>query len=59
MGAGVGGMAGLLFGAYEVSHYRGIPSSQKMGLVLRNSLGGAAMFGFFLAVGTALRSSDA
>lgn len=55
MGAGVGGAAGLLFGAAESRRYA-IPTSQKVGMVLRNSVAGAAVFGFFLAVGTGIRS---
>lgn len=59
MGAGVGGAAGLLFGTFEAARYRGIPPSQKIGLVIRNSVGGAFAFGFFLAIGTGIRSLNA
>lgn len=59
MGAGVGGAAGLLFGTFEAARYRGIPPSQKIGLVLRNSVGGAFAFGFFLAIGTGIRTLNA
>lgn len=59
MGVGVGGAAGLLFGSIEASRYRGIPTSQRIGLVLRSSVGMGAAFGFFLCIGTALRSTSA
>lgn len=59
LGAGVGGAAGLLFGAYEASQIRSIPASQKIGLALRNSVGGSVVFGFFLAIGTGIRSCNA
>lgn len=58
MGGSVGAAAGLLFGSYEMMRFRGIPGSQKVGLVLRNSMGGAAAFAFFLAVGTGIRSCN-
>lgn len=32
---------------------------KKMGLVLRNSVGGSIVFGFFLAIGTGIRSCNA
>lgn len=56
LGAGVGGAAGFLFGSYEAVQIRGIPMSQKMGLALRNTVGGSLVFGFFLAIGTGIRS---
>lgn len=59
MGAAVGGAAGLLFGTFEAARYRGIPASQKVGLVIRNSVGGAFAFGFFLAIGTGVRTLNA
>lgn len=59
LGGGVGGAAGFLFGSYEAVQIRGIPIPQKMGLVLRNSVGGSIVFGFFLAIGTGIRSCNA
>lgn len=57
-GGGVGAAAGVLFGSYEVMGVRGIPSSQKVGLVLRNSVGGGIALAFFLAIGTGIRSCN-
>lgn len=59
LGGGVGGAAGFLFGSYEAAQIRGIPVSQKLGLALRNSVGGSVVFGFFLAIGTGIRSCNA
>ncbi len=58
LGGGVGSAAGLLFGSYEMMRFRGIPNSQKVGLVLRNSVGGGMVFAFFLAIGTGIRSCN-
>ncbi|CAN8066748.1 unnamed protein product [Agarophyton chilense] len=59
LGGSVGSAAGFLFGSYEAAQIRGIPVSQKFGLVLRNSVGGSIVFGFFLAIGTGIRSCNA
>ncbi|KAA8500070.1 hypothetical protein FVE85_7655 [Porphyridium purpureum] len=58
-GAQLGAMVGFTFGAIaggmEAMGYREIPASQKVGVVLRKSLGGSVAFGLFVAVGTLVR----
>ncbi|CDF36475.1 unnamed protein product [Chondrus crispus] len=56
VGGAIGGAACVVFGTYEAAQIRGIPISQKAGLVLRNSVGGSLLFGFFLAIGSGIRS---
>mmetsp|Transcript_273 Transcript_273/g.279 ORF Transcript_273/g.279 Transcript_273/m.279 type:complete len:81 (-) Transcript_273:853-1095(-) len=55
LGAAIGVTFGAVAGGYEAFRYKGIPVSQKVGLALRSSFAGAIGFGFFLAVGTAIR----
>jgi len=55
LGGAVGATFGALFGGYEASRYRSVSVAQRVGLAARATLGGAAVFGCFLAVGTAIR----
>lgn len=58
LGGSVGATLGLLRGSSEMRDYRGIPNSQKVGLLLRNSVAGGIAFGFFLAIGVGIRSCN-
>ncbi|KAK4538115.1 hypothetical protein CDCA_CDCA16G4140 [Cyanidium caldarium] len=55
LGGAVGATFGLLFGGLDAARYRSLSVSQRVGMATRATLGGAAVFGFFLAVGTAIR----
>mmetsp|Transcript_9949 Transcript_9949/g.17050 ORF Transcript_9949/g.17050 Transcript_9949/m.17050 type:complete len:80 (-) Transcript_9949:241-480(-) len=56
LGGAVGAAFGAIFGGMEAIRYREIPVSQRVGLAVRNTVGGSVVFAFFLAIGTGIRS---
>mmetsp|Transcript_7149 Transcript_7149/g.12862 ORF Transcript_7149/g.12862 Transcript_7149/m.12862 type:complete len:80 (+) Transcript_7149:141-380(+) len=55
LGGAVGSAFGAIFGIMEAIRYREIPVSQRVGVALRNTMGGGVVFAFFLAIGTGIR----